>query len=382
MKNEWLVLTGALSIGCYSAVEDAAPAAGELRAPAEGDGIQLEHSVNVPAGSEQVLCRRFVVPADRNVEVAGFEHQYAPGAHHVILYREPGADPGSVSDESFECGEIAGPLLYSSQLVNDARRYPTGVGFPTQAGDVLRLELHVVNSESVARDVGVRLNLWYSQAEVATEAGTFFFYDRDILLPPHEPTTVRMRCEVPKDIQIPFLAPHTHRLGTAFRAKIGDRLVLDSGGYGDLTTVDFDPPLSVRAGEFIEFECDYVNDSAMPVVEGPSRDQNEMCLLLGGYYPRLDFAAENCTLEGSGPIKTGSKSCGQALACSSSATDGVADETCFVDVCPASQRAFNDVTNCGYNECNRECFTGSADCQPCVLAHCAGLTQACFDAGC
>ena len=106
-----------------------------------------------------------------------------------------------------------------------------------------------------------------------------------------------------------------------------------------------------------------------------------MCLILGGYYPRVEAAAEWCTLSGSGPIHEGEKSCGQALTCTQTATDAVEAEKCFFDVCAGSSRAINDVTNCGFNHCGDVC-PGGAECGACVVAKCQAEVGACQSATC
>jgi hypothetical protein len=361
------------------------PTSEELRTPGEADGVQLAMAFPVDAGAEVHVCRRFVLPAGADLEVEKLEHGYSAGAHHIIAYREdiPAAE---ADDGYFDCGDIAGPFVYSEQSQRATSHYPDGVGMRFAGGQVVRVEIHFVNTTSERVDAEARLNLWWAQAPLEIEAGSLFLYDRDISIPAGGKWTARMHCEIPEDIELLYLLPHTHKLGTALRGWIsgGDldepQLFLESNGYGDLHTRVLQAPVTVRAGQAIDFECDYENTSAETVVEGPSKDNNEMCLVLGGYYPRLDAAAEFCTMPGSGPLHAGTKTCGEALACTQGAADDIAAEACWLDVCEGSSRAINDFANCGFNSCPAVC--PGPDCAACVVQACPDEMSACQAAAC
>jgi hypothetical protein len=327
-----------------------------------------------------------VLPEGGDLEVSRLEHAYSTGGHHIIVYRTD-LTAAEASDQPFDCGNIPGPFVYSEQFTEGASHYPPGVGMRFQGGEVLQLEIHYVNTTAEEASAEARLNLWYADAPLEAEAGSLFLYDRDIVLAPMSKTTVRMHCEIPERIELAYLLPHTHLRGTALRAWIsgGDlaepKSLITSTGYGDLETRSLEQPVVVEAGQAIDFECDFQNDSADWVTEGPSKEDNEMCLILGGYYPRLSREAEWCTLSGSGPLHTGAKSCGEALGCSQGATSELEAEQCFFDVCEGSSRAINDVTNCGFNNCPDVC-PGGPECGACVVASCQAEFGACQQATC
>jgi hypothetical protein len=138
----------------------------------------------------------------------------------------------------------------------------------------------------------------------------------------------------------------------------------------------------MHAGEQIEVECEFENTRDQPVIEGPSKTENEMCLLLADYHPRLERAAEWCTRPGSGALHSGKLTCGEALGCSRSANTDADAELCFVDVCQGSSQALADFTNCAFNQCNAECVFGGPECVPCASTYCATEMSACFAASC
>ena len=383
------VLAASLLLAACSDDDDvgpAGPSTGEaLVAPEPAEGMQLAMAFPVESGAEVHVCRRFVLPEGAELEVEKLEHAYSAGAHHIIAYREDIA-AAEVDDGYFDCGDIAGPFVYSEQSARATSHYPDGVGMRLSGGQVLRVEIHFVNTTGERVDADARLNLWWAQAPLEIEAGSLFLYDRDISIPAGGKWTARMHCEIPEDIELLYLLPHTHKLGTALRGWISGggldapQLFLESKGYDDLHTRVLEAPVKVRAGQAIDFECDYENTTAKTVIEGPSKDANEMCLILGGYYPRLDAAAEFCTMPGSGPAHAGTRTCGEVLNCTAAAADDIAAEACWLDTCEGSSRAVNDFTNCGFNACPSVC--PGPDCAACVVKACPEEFSACQEAAC
>jgi copper type II ascorbate-dependent monooxygenase-like protein len=302
-------LSGAMQLSCSSAgtAPPNKPSPG-LEVPAADRGIQLGFQVKTQPGSEIVVCRELVLPGDAAIEVDRVEHASSPGTHHIHAYRTS-TPADKVSPDVFDCGDLAGPLFYTAEKEGDSTHFHPGVGLKFGRGEVVRLELHYLNTGSAPAEADLRINLWFADHPLTTEAGSFLMYDHAIDVPPHGSATTRMHCEIPSDISITSLLPHVHTHGTGERIYLsgGDlsepRLLVDSRGYGDLETRTFDPtPVLVKAGQALDFECDFKNDTAKGLIEGTSPTTAEMCVILGSYYPRLPPAAEWCTLPGSGPL--------------------------------------------------------------------------------
>jgi hypothetical protein len=280
-----------------------------LEIPAAGRGIQLGFKVKVDPGAEVVVCRELVLPTDAAIEVGRVEHGSSPGTHHVHAYRTS-TPPDKVSPDPFSCGDLAGPLFYTTDKDADSTHYQPNVGVKFAKGEVVRLELHYLDTGTTATEAELRLNLWFAERPLIAEAGSFFMYDHTIDVPPHGKATTRMHCEIPGDIAITSLLPHVHTHGTGERIYLSGggvdppKLLVGSKGYGDLETRTFDTtPVRVKAGQALDFECDFQNGSDKALVEGTSPTTAEMCVLLGSYYPRLPKEAEWCTFGDSGPVK-------------------------------------------------------------------------------
>lgn len=180
----------------------------ELLPPPEGQGFQLRVVVEeTKPASEIQVCRFIVVPED--MEIERIEHEYKIGGHHLIVYRtnlpKDAVDTGEVKD----CGNIAGPLLYTSGSLKFASRWPEGVGMRLKKDEVLQLETHFLNLTTEPQTNDVRVNLWKATRPLTAEAGALFMYDLDIAIPPMGSVTTRMRCEIPQDINILTTFPHT-----------------------------------------------------------------------------------------------------------------------------------------------------------------------------
>lgn len=384
-----LLLISPLALACGENSSDPAPGADAsvndpgLAPPPDGEGVQLRFDASTPAGGETTHCRYFVIPEGQ--EVTRFEHEIGAGGHHLIVYRTA-LDAADVTDEVFECGPIAGPLTYASQLEREEFALPDGVGMKFSAGEVVQVEVHRVNATDAAQENEARLNLWFADEPLPAEAGSLFMYHRDIAIAPGETATARMHCEIPEDIEVHFLTPHTHTHATRFRVWVSgegeeSELVLDGNGYVDRDTRAFAPALSVRAGQSLDFECDYENNTGDWIVEGPSGVDNEMCLLLGQYHPRMTELAEFCTMAGSGPVHDGNLSCGEVLGCAAGAgQDQVTAERCFVDVCAGASEELATMTNCGFNNCQEAC--PGPECFSCVLQRCEPEVGACQASSC
>lgn len=358
----------------------------DLAPPPEADGFQLAFDRTVSAGTEVHVCREFVVPGEGPVSLSRFETQVPQGMHHVLAYHTP-KKASDVTSDVFDCGDVPGPIFYEQSADGAGEQLPEGVGVVITGGEVVRLELHYLNVGQTDLEPTVKLNAWYAKEPLTAEAGSFFMYDRDIAIPAHGSFTARMHCEIPSDITIVDILPHVHVHGVAQRMVVsgGDlsepKAFVTTTGYNDQETRRFPDGLQIKAGQSLDFECDYDNATDEDVVEGPSKEHNEMCMLLGDYYPRLDQAAEWCTQVGSGPLHDGTHTCKEAYTALQDGNnlDFAAEQT-MVEVCKGSNDAWNNLGNCGFNACSDVC--PGPDCSACAAQFCIDEYVACQAATC
>lgn len=368
-----------------------------LVAPAPGDGVQLEQRFGPLApGAEVHYCQYYVLP-DHPIDVQRFEHTYTAGGHHVILYptKLAAADVATNLD-AFDCNLVPDRGNIGFSYVGGGTRgqveYPKGVAWHFEGSEVVMLESHMLNLGVDPLDVDYRLNLVYAKAPVHDHVGTIFFYDNSIYLPEAGRATAHMDCAVPSDIHVLSLAPHMHVRGVHYESRlVGGSLdapmpLVATDDWSALDPTRYDPPLDVAGGQRVEFDCTYQNPDARVIVQGGSKTENEMCLMIGSYYPKLDFPFEFCMGDGSGPVFEGTKTCGDAMGCFIRAGDAASKQKCAVDTCRNSSKAFDEFFSCAAMNCffAGKC-TGDAtnpDCGACATEHCADAIAACSNTGC
>jgi hypothetical protein len=173
-----------------------------------------------------------------------------------------------------------------------------------------------------------------------------------------------------------------HRRGTAFRSTIidptGEASALhDSDTWSEPSPTVYWPTRELKAGSTFEFSCDFRNDSAAPVIEGLSGNTDEMCVLVGGYWPKLSFNAELCLADGSGPVFEGTETCEQVVDCMVDAGVGnwVDGQQCIARTCAPSADALSSFVVC----VNRNNCWGDPQC---VAARCPTQWDSCTKAAC
>jgi hypothetical protein len=396
VKRHRSALAFLLSLSLAAGCDDQAPSSGpdgapdnpDFPPPPVGEGVQLHIARELAPGAEDVVCRYAVLP-DRPMDLVRLEHDASPGVHHVVLYPTDLSASEVAGDlQPFACagrGDLRQTgVLYGSSAPSAALQYPDEVGAPLQPGAVVLLETHHINTGDSPLATDTRFNLWFARDPVSTEAGTLFFYDWAIYLPPAPATaSARMRCEVPEDIQLLYASSHMHRRGTGFSASIepaggAPPVTLHETSGGDVPAPSvFIPEIPVSAGSIIEFRCDYRNDLDRTVVEGPSAEHDEMCIFGATYYPRMSRTAELCLVGQSGPVLEGSRSCEETVGCMLEAGVGnwIGGQACVADTCAPSAPALSRFVHC---VSEHSCW-GSASC---VSTHCLPEWNACTAASC
>lgn len=388
-----VLFVGAWGVGCGA--EEAGPSADALLdAPPEGAGLQLAMDESLEPGEEATYCQAFVVPEGERYEVARFVHRYSEGSHHLLVFRTNFTlEEAAERSTPYECATInfAYPVAYAAQASEGEMEFPEGVALFFEPGEVLLVQSHYLNATPAPLEAQVRVNLWKTTAPAEIEAGTLFFYDWAIVVPPGE-STARMHCVIPEDIELVFAMSHMHRRGVAYDSRIvggeapspGDSLYATTA-WEEVQPAQFAPGVSIRAGQAIDYECRYRNDEGRTIIEGPSAIDNEMCMFVGTYFPKLDPEVEACLTPGSGPQFSGTSSCGEAVACAQAATDELEGEQCLVDTCAASSAALSGFGGCMFDHCVEVCGvngSGTEECQSCIAYHCVEEYLACDAATC
>lgn len=387
-----VVLMGAGIWACGT--EDGAPADVLLAAPPEGAGLQLAMNETLAPGEEATYCQAFVMPDDGRYEVAKFEHRYSEGSHHMLVFRtDLTADEATDMMQPYDCETInfTFPVAYAAQSAEGEQAFPDGVALFFEPGEVLLVQSHYLNATTEQLDTEVRVNLWKSASPAEIEAGTLFFYDWAIVVPPGE-STARMHCIIPEDITLVFAMSHMHRRGVGYDSWLVDAdaprpegSLYATTAWEEVQPTQYEPGVEVRAGQAIDYECRYRNEEGRTIIEGPSAVDNEMCMFVGTYYPKLTPDVESCLSPGSGPQFEGTSTCSEAIACAQGATSELEGEECLVDTCAASSAALSGFGGCMFANCVDQCGvngSGTDECQSCIAYFCVAEYVACSEATC
>ena len=345
--------------------DDAPPDDELLAPPPAGQGVQFAMTHTIAAGTEGEWCRFVVAPADEQW-VYRDEVRFSAGSHHFLLYETSyeaiptQRDDGVAVDTTgvFDCSDGPTSGWSVTRLVGGSQNgegdsmlaFPPGVALPVRAHAVLLMNAHYLNATDEPLTPEVRINLWTRpRAEVTTEGDLLFLYNPFIKVAANGGGRARWRCPVARDITIANLQSHMHRRGVGYQAQVaGGPVIYQTTSWQQVPVARFDGGLAVAAGSQLDYWCDYDNAEARDVYQG-TRSTDEMCMLIGSYYP-ADPALANClaadgSLAGEW-IGNGTATCAATLGCLQGAGDLRAVTDCMDAASPTVARTSSALVAC------------------------------------
>ncbi|WP_437659110.1 hypothetical protein [Sorangium sp. So ce1182] len=419
IASSFIALLGAAAlVGCSSSDSGTEPPGNEtpgnemLEPPAEGTGMQYRMNSTIEPGTEVERCQLFVAPPE-GLNINREKVRFSTGSHHVLLYTTPYTEiPATTRDgtpidatEVHDCSK--GPQAYwevngvvAGSQSPDGNSFlgdlPEGVALKVAPGTVLLMNTHYLNSSAKPLDTDARINLYtIADDEVKTEAGMLFHYNPFISVPPRGTSSSQMRCTTENDISVVRIQSHMHRRGVGYVARKVDADGKTTELYAHdrwegVPSQEFTPFLEVKAGEALEYRCDFKNTEDRSIAQGLTT-KDEMCMLIGPYFPR-SAAYENCRDEAGffAPTWTGSgtSTCAEALSCINSTPNGddAAFYGCVVNTCasvgPQISEALSCQINGGYGACDEDCSQDAEACNTCIVTACGAAVEACEVATC
>lgn len=269
--------------------------------------VTFAMSGSVDGGGESFYCAYARMPVTGETAVYSAESHFTPGSHHFLVYRTSYADIPDAGASAHPCTDaeqfanITGSY-YEAQTPDTRRNLPPGVAHIFKPGEILLMTAHYLNPTAsfLATHVDFRLHTMDPRA-VQHEAGSVFFYNYQISIPPMSEATVTRTCPIDHDINVALLWSHMHSRGIAFVATANDPTTGPSNLYATTTWSEpearvfpTDPPVTLHAGSTITYSCTYENMTSQTIVQGESARTNEMCILHGMYWPRMESASELC----------------------------------------------------------------------------------------
>ncbi|MET0390092.1 MAG: hypothetical protein ABW321_29240 [Polyangiales bacterium] len=260
-------------------------------------------SITVPAvqpGEEDTQCVQIRLASTTPLSIVRVHNTLSAGSHHFILsaLNDPNAAEQALTRCSGFGGSVTGAPLAITQAHDDSVVLPEGVGYRLEAGQVMHLEMHYINTGEGPLDITGKAELFAAPPGAQLQDGA-------VLLIGTADIDVAPRTQVettPKFLALPAgmdgvkfyaITGHTHRFGTDVNVQLSGA---DQAPIMPLyTPLNYDweapetallnPHVSVPAGGGFTLKCAWNNTGDTTLGWGESANA-EMCFFWAYYYPR------------------------------------------------------------------------------------------------
>lgn len=288
-----LVLPLAL-LGCSDDDPAADPGGGNppeaLEAPTPEEGLQISMRATAMPGEEIWKCQVSELPNRSVASVHRVVSRQTAGIHHmdimVLTLAGVSLEPGVYDCDGLYREHTAlmesGVILFASQNADQTVQLPEGVAANLPARLLVMQEIHYVNTTSEPRDVASYVNAYtMPTSEVREQIWGFAIRDTHLNIPAATEHHEWTRCVMSEDVDLLFLASHTHELGAnvtvrSFDGQQPGEVIYSNDDWHAPVLKQFETPLHVPAGSGFEFDCHFINPRREEVRWGFAA-QEEMC---------------------------------------------------------------------------------------------------------
>ncbi|MEZ4295022.1 MAG: hypothetical protein R3B70_08585 [Polyangiaceae bacterium] len=279
-----------------------------LPAPAEEEGTQIAMETTVKSGEEAWRCKVSELPFTSFTAVNHVESVQSEGMHHMDIMTLAFVNEDIAVGE-YDCQELYdkydalmedGVILYAAQQPKQEILMPEGVVANLPGNMRIMQEIHYVNTSAEDKTVFSKVNVYvYPSENVEHQIWGGAVRDANLTIPPMAKHTEWSRCVMNKDVNLIFLASHTHRLGRKVTVRTfdgtstGDEIYVNTDWETPQLKSFTDAPLFVPKGQGFEVTCDFQNDTPDEVHWGFAAS-DEMCQIGIVYFPG-DLSSD-CTI--------------------------------------------------------------------------------------
>ncbi len=261
-----------------------------LDPPPAGEGFQVSMFGTAAAFSEAWLCSVYDLPTTEPASVNSVQYLQNAGTHHLTLSTTAFAQT-PLPEGNYDCADLYADTTLMEDVVmmfgNQGEAagtltLPEGVAATLPAGIQVMQEIHYVNTTDTDVSLYSYLNAWtIPEEEVVDGIWGGSVRDENIAIPPGASHTEWSRCVLNEDVEVQFLASHTHAQATSFTIAPYDgdnvgEVFYENFDWHDPKIVQYDPPLVVPAGQGFEFSCTWQNQGDTEVNYG-FLSTDEMC---------------------------------------------------------------------------------------------------------
>jgi hypothetical protein len=243
-------------------------------------------SFSVPPGGEVYKCQDFTNPFGKDVAVVQMDTALTSGSHHMFAFVMPN-NQLTLKGSLVDCpsgGVEFHEYLTTTGSPQTSTAYPAGIGRVFAAGNGLRLNVHLINSDVAPKDAYITFKVkTVDPASLQNRVGSIFLNNVAVRVPTGMSTQTKSYA-IPQEIWLMDTASHMHKRGIHFVAKAGGQTIYDGTEWAEPTPQVFNPPLHLAAQTQISWSCTYNNDSGGALSFGESASKNEMCIMVGEFY--------------------------------------------------------------------------------------------------
>ena len=264
-----------------------------LEPPPAGEGFQISMDAEAPPGTEIWVCDVKPMPNDVAVAVNRVELQQTEGTHHLTLSTLGLTPNAEVPPGRYDCNDLYGDkslmedqiMFYGHQgAAEDTMLLPEGVAATIPPGLMMIHEMHYVNVTDKPVAVFSRLNAWTMPiADVTSGIWGGSIRDEHINIPAQSTHTEWSRCVMNEDVEVHFVASHTHEKAIEFTVARFDgettgEIFYRNDDWHVPKIVQYEEPMVLKKGEGFEWACTWHNTTDETVQYG-SNATDEMCNL-------------------------------------------------------------------------------------------------------
>ncbi len=262
--------------------------------------------VTVNPGQENTQCIQVRLSNASPIKVHQMHNTLSLGSHHVIVYKDDMATAEQTTP--FKCDPFTGALnpsgmvapIMITQRADDELYLPDGVAYTLGANQMMRIEMHYINSADAPIQVTAQVDLYAApEGSIHDEANILFIGSPDVSIPAGQTVTLE-QFFTPSRANLDLngakffaITGHTHQYGTDMQVqtaptKGGTRTSVYAPSpfeWNEPLTETHKPEFELPAGQGgFNFKCTYTNTSASNVGFGESA-KDEMCFFWAYYYP-------------------------------------------------------------------------------------------------
>lgn len=246
-----------------------------LTPPPAGEGFQVAMFGTAPPNAESWICSVYNLPTTQAEAVNSVQYLQNEGTHHMTLSTTALSDT-PLSEGTYDCADLYADSSLMEDVVmmfgnqGDAEgtlTLPEGVAANLPAGIQVLQEIHYVNPTAEEVPLYSYLNAWtIPQDEVVDGIWGGSVRDEFLEIPAQTEHTEWSRCVMNEDVEVQFLASHTHAQATNFTIAPFDGVTTGDVFYTnddwhDPKIEQYTPALTVPAGQGFEFSCTWFNDT-------------------------------------------------------------------------------------------------------------------------